>query len=128
MTIREPVQIPLMHEGMEQGKLVKWLVRSGDRVEMGQVIFELETADAVYDVVTFGPGIITLTAEAGQVYPVGYELGSVDIREEERIDSEVVGVRLTYAQREYIDSVRGDLDRRTWIQKKVTELFEGETK
>ena len=128
MTTRSPVQIPLMHEGMEQGKLVRWLVSSGDRVEMGQVIFELDTADAFYEVETFGPGIITLTGEAGRVYPVGYELGSVEIREEDRIECEVVGVRLTYAQREYIDSVRGDLDRRTWIQRKVTELFERETK
>jgi pyruvate/2-oxoglutarate dehydrogenase complex dihydrolipoamide acyltransferase (E2) component len=128
MTTRETVQIPLMHEGMADGKLVRWLVSSGDYVEMGQPIFVLETPEALYEVQTFGPGIITLSAEEGVVYPVGHDLGSVEIREEDRVDFEIVGVRLSHAQRLYIDSVRGDLDRRTWIHKKVKELFERETK
>lgn len=128
MTTRESVQIPFMEEGMREGKLLRWLVSTGDYVEVGQRIFELETADAIYEIESIDPGTITLTAEAGVSYPVGHELGSIEIKEEDRVDVEVVGVQLTHEQRLYIDSVRGELDRRTWIHRKVNELFRRETK
>jgi pyruvate/2-oxoglutarate dehydrogenase complex dihydrolipoamide acyltransferase (E2) component len=117
-----------MAEGMSKGKLVRWLVKCGDRVEIGQPIFELQTPEVIYEIESFdGPGIIHLTAEIDEDYEVGQEIGYIEIKDEDRIDHEMVAVRLNHTQREYIDSVRGDTDRRTWVMRKVNDLFARET-
>jgi pyruvate dehydrogenase E2 component (dihydrolipoamide acetyltransferase) len=45
-----PILMPQVGNSMEEGTIVKWHVACGDRVEKGQVIFEVETDKAVVEV------------------------------------------------------------------------------
>ena len=80
------VQIPLVAEGMTHGVLRRWLVATGDRVERGQSIFELETDDAVWEIESFDSGTITLLGIEGESYEAGAKVGSIECAEEERVE------------------------------------------
>ncbi|MFD1341577.1 biotin/lipoyl-containing protein, partial [Litorisediminicola beolgyonensis] len=56
----EPAQIrmPALSPGMEEGRLARWLVREGDRVEAGDVIAEIETDKATLEFETEEGGVI----------------------------------------------------------------------
>ncbi len=45
-----PIVMPKAGQSMEEGTLVKWHVKPGDRIKKGQVIFEIETDKATMDV------------------------------------------------------------------------------
>ena len=45
-----PILMPKAGQTMEEGTLLKWHVKPGDRIEKGQVIFEIETDKANMDV------------------------------------------------------------------------------
>lgn len=66
------IVMPRLTDSMEEGTLVRWLVRPGDRVERGQPIAEIETdkATMTYDSDTEGV-VIELVAEEGQTLPIG---------------------------------------------------------
>lgn len=68
------VFMPKMSDHMEEGRIIQWLVKEGDRVEEGQVIMEVETDKAVADLEAPAPGIlkgIRAGAEDGVIVPVG---------------------------------------------------------
>lgn len=44
------VNLPKSGMGIEEGTVVKWLKRPGQRVEQGEVIVEVETAKAIQEV------------------------------------------------------------------------------
>jgi pyruvate dehydrogenase E2 component (dihydrolipoamide acetyltransferase) len=50
------VIMPKMGDGMEEGTLAKWLKSEGDKVEVGDVLAEIETDKATME----------LTAEEGE--------------------------------------------------------------
>src|SRR5690606_41203498 len=45
-----PIIMPQAGNSMEEGTIVKWLVKEGDRITKGQVIFEIETDKANMEV------------------------------------------------------------------------------
>lgn len=45
-----PILMPKAGQSMEEGVLVKWHVKVGDRIEKGQIIFEIETDKATMEV------------------------------------------------------------------------------
>ena len=45
-----PIIMPQAGNSMEEGTIVKWLVKEGDRISKGQVIFEIETDKANMEV------------------------------------------------------------------------------
>lgn len=44
------VNLPKSGMGIEEGTVVRWLKRAGERVEQGEVIVEVETAKAIQEV------------------------------------------------------------------------------
>ena len=55
-----PIQLlmPALSPTMEEGKLVKWLVREGDKIQAGDIIAEIETDKAVMEYESVDDGII----------------------------------------------------------------------
>ena len=45
-----PILMPQVGNTMEEGTVLKWLVKSGDCIQKGEIIFEVETDKAVVDV------------------------------------------------------------------------------
>ncbi|WP_126446554.1 dihydrolipoamide acetyltransferase family protein [Sulfuricystis multivorans] len=65
-------KLPALGADMDEGTLLEWKVKPGDRVEKGQVIAIVDTAKAAIDVESWQAGIVhRLIAEPGQKMPVG---------------------------------------------------------
>ncbi len=115
MNHQEELEIPLIVDGMTHGTLRRWLVQSGDRVEEGQSIFELETKDATFEVESFCSGLVTTIGIEGERYEVGTKIGYVESSEEQRVQREYFSLDLTFEMREAIEECRGDLTYSQWL-------------
>ena len=70
--------LPPLSNGVEEGRLVRWTVRTGDHVATGDVVCIFETRAGTVDVAIRQPGIVTeLVAEPGQTLAVGGLLARV---------------------------------------------------
>jgi 2-oxoisovalerate dehydrogenase E2 component (dihydrolipoyl transacylase) len=70
--------LPDLGEGLEEAEIVAWHVQVGDRVEVDQVIAEVETAKAVVEVPVPYAGVVAkLHAAAGDTVAVGRPLITV---------------------------------------------------
>lgn len=66
------VVMPKLTDTMEEGTLVAWKKREGERVEVGEVIAEIETDKAVMDLEAFAPGIVRkIVVREGETVPAG---------------------------------------------------------
>jgi pyruvate/2-oxoglutarate dehydrogenase complex dihydrolipoamide acyltransferase (E2) component len=51
-------KMPMLGEVMEEGRIVAWLKKEGDRVERGEKLMEVETDKAVMDVESTATGVL----------------------------------------------------------------------
>jgi pyruvate dehydrogenase E2 component (dihydrolipoamide acetyltransferase) len=66
------VVMPALEMAQENGKLLAWRKKEGERVTKGEPLLEIETDKAVVEVEAPGDGILAgITAEVGAVIPVG---------------------------------------------------------
>ncbi len=81
------IVMPKMTDTMEEGVLIKWYKKEGEKVETGDRIAEIETDKAVMDLEAYGYGILKkiLIGEQSRV-PVGKLIGVI-AREDEDIDA-----------------------------------------
>ncbi|WP_350347025.1 dihydrolipoamide acetyltransferase family protein [Agromyces sp. G08B096] len=80
-TIRE-FALPDLGEGLTESEVVAWRVAVGDRVELNQIVADVETAKAVVELPSPFAGVVTaLHAEPGQTVNVGEPLFSCDTGE-----------------------------------------------
>ncbi len=74
--------LPDLGEGLTESELVAWRVAVGDRVELNQIIADVETAKAVVELPSPYAGVITaLHAAEGETVDVGAPLFSCDTGE-----------------------------------------------
>ena len=66
-----PVLMPQAGQSMEEGTILRWLVGVGDRIEVGQVMMEIETDKATMDVEAVDAGrVAKIVATEGDAVPV----------------------------------------------------------
>jgi pyruvate dehydrogenase E2 component (dihydrolipoamide acetyltransferase) len=75
---RTPIRIPQAGVAMIEGTIVEWLVADGDRVGAGDVLYRLETEKVELDVEAPVDGVVHVTGQVGQTYPVGEDVGHID--------------------------------------------------
>lgn len=67
-----PITMPRLSDTMEQGTVVKWHVKVGDKVSSGDVLADIETDKATMELQAFDNGTVAaLAAQEGQQIPVG---------------------------------------------------------
>lgn len=73
------VVMPRLGWTMEAGTLVEWLKNDGDEVEMGELLFAVETDKAVQEVEAINSGILRIPTDTpiGVEMPVGATLGFI---------------------------------------------------
>lgn len=74
----EAIAMPRLGWTMEEGTLVEWLKADGDAVEVGEILFTVESDKAINEVETFSAGILRIPPDApqpGDTVPVGTVLG-----------------------------------------------------
>ena len=97
------IVMPQLSDSMEEGKLIAWKVKPGDRVKTGDVIAEVESDKAIMEVQTFKNGTVKeLLLKEGDEAPVGTVMARIEvgkkneelgIRNEERDENEELGMR-----------------------------------
>ncbi|QAY75045.1 2-oxo acid dehydrogenase subunit E2 [Agromyces protaetiae] len=74
--------LPDLGEGLTESEVVAWRVAVGDRVELNQIVADVETAKAVVELPSPFAGVVTaLHAEPGETVEVGAALFSCDTGE-----------------------------------------------
>jgi pyruvate dehydrogenase E2 component (dihydrolipoamide acetyltransferase) len=64
--------MPRLSDTMEQGTIVKWHIKPGQKVKSGDVIADIETDKATMEMQTFEDGVVAaLDVKEGQQVPVG---------------------------------------------------------
>jgi pyruvate dehydrogenase E2 component (dihydrolipoamide acetyltransferase) len=72
------VIMPKMGDGMEEGTLLSWSRKDGDKVKAGEVIGEIQTDKAVLELEAPGKGILTgFLIQEGQTVPVGVPIAAI---------------------------------------------------
>ena len=82
--------MPSLGADMEEGKLVEWLVKPGDKVAKGDIVAVVETQKGAIEIEIFEAGEIgALLAEPGQTLPVGAPLARLGAAEEAEVSAPV---------------------------------------
>ncbi|MFF2370326.1 dihydrolipoamide acetyltransferase family protein [Agromyces sp. NPDC058110] len=82
MTMIRDFPLPDLGEGLTESEIVAWRVAVGDRVELNQIIADVETAKAVVELPSPFAGVVTaLHAGEGETVNVGEPLFSCDTGE-----------------------------------------------
>lgn len=75
-----PVLMPQLSLAMEEGAVVRWYVASGERVQAGQTIVEIESDKATTDVEAPVDGILQILVEEGERVAVNAPLAEIGAR------------------------------------------------
>jgi 2-oxoisovalerate dehydrogenase E2 component (dihydrolipoyl transacylase) len=77
-------RLPDLAEGLEDAEIVEWRVKEGDRVELNQLLGEVQTSKATVEMPSPRRGLVkTLHAEPGQLVRVGEPLVTFEVEEGE---------------------------------------------
>jgi len=73
------ISMPKLSDTMLEGTLVKWLKKIGDKIEVGDVIAEVETDKATMEMEAFDEGVLTeIIVPDGGVVKVGQKIATLD--------------------------------------------------
>ncbi len=71
-------KLPSLGADMDEGKLLEWKIRPGDRVSKGQVVAVVDTSKAAVDVEIWSEGtVFELLVESGETIPVGTPMATL---------------------------------------------------
>jgi 2-oxoglutarate dehydrogenase E2 component (dihydrolipoamide succinyltransferase) len=68
------IKVPTIGESINEVTLLKWTKQEGDYVERDEVIAELESEKATFEVNAEKAGVITLAAKEGDTLKIGVVL------------------------------------------------------
>ncbi len=86
------VIMPKMGDGMEEGTLLEWLKKDGDKVKSGEVIGTIQTDKATLELESPGSGTLSgIKLEAGGTVPVGQPIAAI-LKEGESLPANWGGV------------------------------------
>ena len=76
--MKEEIKIPSVGESITSGVIVAWLKRSGDFVQDGDILFELETDKAVLEIPSTGSGTLEILTDDGTEVSIGQTVALLD--------------------------------------------------
>ncbi len=71
------VNMPKLSDTMEEGTIATWKKKSGDAVKKGEVLAEVESDKATFDLEADSDGTLNIVVEAGQAVPVGAQIAQI---------------------------------------------------
>jgi 2-oxoglutarate dehydrogenase E2 component (dihydrolipoamide succinyltransferase) len=72
------IRIPAVGESISEGRLVRWLKKNGDHVQMDEPILELETEKASTEIPALAAGVLTITIPEGRTVAIGSVVGRIE--------------------------------------------------
>lgn len=77
------MKVPQVGESITEVTIAQWLKKEGDRVELDEIICELESDKATFEVPAEVAGILHITAQEGDTIEVGAEICKIDTEAKE---------------------------------------------
>lgn len=74
----EELRIPKVGMSATEMTLNEWMFGDGDRVEIGETIYTVETDKTTVEIEAQVAGILRPTGVEGEVYPVGALVGTIE--------------------------------------------------
>jgi 2-oxoglutarate dehydrogenase E2 component (dihydrolipoamide succinyltransferase) len=71
------IKVPVVGESITEVTIAKWLKKDGDQVAMDEVICELESDKATFELPAEAAGILKIRVPEGETIPVGSVLGEI---------------------------------------------------
>ncbi|MEA2272400.1 MAG: hypothetical protein QOI98_1108, partial [Solirubrobacteraceae bacterium] len=65
------VTMPRLSDSMEEGTILKWLKASGDEVQRGEELVEIETDKATMTYEAADAGVLEILVKEGETLPIG---------------------------------------------------------
>jgi 2-oxoglutarate dehydrogenase E2 component (dihydrolipoamide succinyltransferase) len=81
--MKKEVKVPSVGESINTGVIVSWLKHTGDKVEEGENLFELETDKAVLEIPSPGAGVLETLVEEGTEVSIGQTVAILDSTKKE---------------------------------------------
>lgn len=66
----EKVRLPKLGASMQEGTIVEWLKKEGEKVSKGEPLLQVETDKAVLEVESPADGVLTIMKAKGSKVPV----------------------------------------------------------
>ncbi|HCM75546.1 MAG TPA: dihydrolipoamide succinyltransferase [Cytophagales bacterium] len=74
----EKVKVPTVGESISEVTIATWLKKDGDRVEMDEVIAELESDKATFELPSPKTGVLKIVKQEGDTVPIGEVICEID--------------------------------------------------
>src|SRR5262245_12779591 len=71
------VNMPKLSDTMEEGTVLEWKKQDGEEVHRGEVLAEIESDKASFEIEAEADGVLHITVEKGQAVPVGQLIGRI---------------------------------------------------
>jgi len=71
------VNMPKLSDTMEEGTVLEWKKRDGEEVQKGEVLAEIESDKASFDIEAEADGVLHVVVGSGQSVPVGQLIGRI---------------------------------------------------
>jgi pyruvate/2-oxoglutarate dehydrogenase complex dihydrolipoamide acyltransferase (E2) component len=72
------IRIPKLGMSVTELTLVEWMFGDGERVEIGDILYTVETDKSTAEIEARASGILRPTGEEGAVYRVGDLIGTIE--------------------------------------------------
>ncbi|MES2386379.1 MAG: 2-oxoglutarate dehydrogenase complex dihydrolipoyllysine-residue succinyltransferase [Bacteroidota bacterium] len=72
------IKVPAVGESITEVTIANWLKKDGDTVKQDEIICELESDKATFELPAPSAGVLKISAQTGDVVPVGGTLGSLE--------------------------------------------------
>lgn len=114
------IVMPQLTDTMETGKIVRWLKKEGDYVEVNEPILEVESDKAIMEVPSLKSGYLTkILFDEGSEVPVGTVIAIISEKKEENIQTPEVKSK----EEKKIETVKQEIK-----EIKIPQTIEIETK
>ena len=71
--------MPMLGEVMEEGVVTSWMVEEGQPVKKGQIVLEIETDKAVFEIDSPASGVVTkILVPEGETVPINTPLALIE--------------------------------------------------
>src|SRR5436853_3701064 len=71
------INMPKLSDTMEEGTIVEWKKKSGDQVKAGEVVAEVESDKATFDLEAESDGVLQILVEQGVPAKIGAPIGKI---------------------------------------------------
>src|SRR5205823_7039156 len=71
------VNMPKLSDTMEEGTVLEWKKQDGDEVHRGEVLAEIESDKASFEIEAESDGVLRIVVDKGQPVPVGQQIAVI---------------------------------------------------